>query len=319
MIRLAVNSSEEAAWRETALRLRGATIAACGGGCRTLECDAVVFVGPSCLEREVIEPFLHAGKHVLLTVEACLSEEVLELLSVAARQGGGQLAIVNPDRYLPSRQLIRQQLDAGKLGEVGLVRLHRWWPTSAVHKPEASARGDRMSPLAGASGLYQATDLNLHGLPAGLMCDLDLVGWLIGKLPNLLYAVGHLSEGDEGAGSFVQVHCGYPDGGMALIDCSEHLPPGDGYQSLSVIGSAGTAYADDHQNMQLLYRGGPPQAVRTEEGSRQLVALVQDFVDALNTNKDLSASVSSWRVVLTMADAVRRSLDSKQAVHLGDR
>ena len=29
--------------------------------------------------------------------------------------------VVNPDRFLPSRQLIRQQLDTGKLGEVGLV------------------------------------------------------------------------------------------------------------------------------------------------------------------------------------------------------
>ena len=34
--------------------------------------------------------------------------------------------VINPDRFLPSRQLIRQQIEAGKLGEVGLIRIHRW-------------------------------------------------------------------------------------------------------------------------------------------------------------------------------------------------
>ena len=40
-----------------------------------------------------------------------------------------QVVVVNSDQFLPSRQLIRQQLDTGKLGEVGLVRVHRWEPS----------------------------------------------------------------------------------------------------------------------------------------------------------------------------------------------
>ena len=43
---------------------------------------------------------------------------------------------------------------------------------------------------------------------------------------------------------------------MALIDCAQTLPQGDGYFSLSLIGSTGAAYADSHHNRQLLYGGG---------------------------------------------------------------
>jgi hypothetical protein len=38
--------------------------------------------------------------------------------------------------------------------------------------------------------------------------------------------------------------------------------------------------------MQLVYRGGRPQAVRTDEGTRPLAAMVQEFVDGLHTGGD---------------------------------
>src|SRR5207245_1284905 len=54
------------------------------------------------------------------------------------------------------RQLIRQHLDAGKLGEPGLIRLHRWTaPDSA----------------------------------SSILLDLDLVHWYFGRSPNLVHAV----------------------------------------------------------------------------------------------------------------------------------
>ena len=294
MIRLAV-SREEANYREVATRLRGATIESCFDAFQTAAppatSDAVLFVEPCPPQAELIERCLSSGKHVLLAAESWLSSDVLERLSVAARQAGVQLAVVNPDRFLPSRQLIRQQLDAGKLGEPGLVRVHRWEP--------ATTENERLSLR----------------LPTPLMRDLELVLWLIGRPPNLVYAVEHVvNDRDTSRGRFVQVHLGFHGGGMALIDSADRLPPGEGYQSLSVIGSAGAAYADDHQNMQLVYRGGRPQAVRADEQSQPLTALTQDFADGLNASRDFSVSVAAWRSVLTVADAVQRSLASRQAI-----
>src|SRR5262245_52383885 len=114
MIRLVVSSAEEAVWREVAARLRGAPVVTSGDS-RPHEpseaCDAAAFVGPVPPEPGAIERLLRARKHVLLAAEACPSSAVLEPLFTAALQANVRLTVVNPDRYLPSRQLIRQHLD----------------------------------------------------------------------------------------------------------------------------------------------------------------------------------------------------------------
>jgi predicted dehydrogenase len=210
---------------------------------------------------------------------------VIESLSRAARAAGVQFAVVNPDRYLPSRQLIRQQL-GNAIGEPGLIRLHHWLPAGSA--PDAA------------------------GLPDPLLRDLDVTLWLAGRRPEHVYAVERRVDG-----RYVQVHLGFPGGAMALLDFTDRLPGGDGYQSLSVIASSGAAYADDHQNVQLLYRGGHPQAVRTGEQAGQLAAIAREFVDALRAGRDLmTANAATWKDVFTVADAVRQSLASGRAVAL---
>jgi predicted dehydrogenase len=216
-------------------------------------------------------------------------------LDGVARQANVRLAVVNPDRYLPSHQLIQQQLDAGKLGETVLVRSHRWEPV---------ATNNRLGP---------------SHCPGPLLRDLELALGLSGKPPNRVYALERaIDEPNAPLVRFIQAHLGFAGGGMALIDYANRLPPGDAYRSLTVIGSAGAAYADDHQNMQLLYRGGRPQAVPTRVGPRQLAALVQEFVDVLHTDRDTPGGVAAWRAAWTVAAAVSRSIETGQAIALGD-
>jgi predicted dehydrogenase len=149
--------------------------------------------------------------------------------------------------------------------------------------------------------------------------DVDVALWLMGTVPDVVYAVEGTMEHTAvaGSGHSTLVHLGFPGGGMALIDDSDQLPPGDGYRSLSLIGSSGAAYADDHQNVQLVYRGGRPQAVGVDEGGREYLALVQAFVDDLDQGHDLSASAPAWRTVLAVADAARASIAARRAVPLG--
>jgi predicted dehydrogenase len=239
----------------------------------------VVFFDVPSADSNLIEQHLRAGKHVLMSADAWGSSEKLQTLSEAARQAGVQFALANLDRYLPSRQLIRQQLDAGKLGEPGLIRVHRW-----------------------RSGTAAVSDA--HGVPGPLLRDLDLVLWFFERTPNLVYAV-------EQSG-YLQIHLGFPGGGMALLDTTS-LPGGD-YYSLSLIGSDGAAYADDHQNMHLHYKSGSPRAVLAEEGYSFFAAAVQEFVDALNVARDLSPQVHAWQNALAVAAAVRQSLQLRRAV-----
>lgn len=298
MIRLAVSGVDEATCREISLRLRGVVVVPCDtttvSQAPTMASDAVVFVGTKTPDSVEVERYLAAGKQVLLATDARPLRDRIEMLAHTARQAGVQLSVANPDHALPSRQLIRQQIASGKLGEVGLVRIHRWEPavTEDVHDQKS--------------------------LSAPLVRDLELALWLFDKSPKVVYAIEQTADKpDAESGRLMQVHLGFSGGGMALITNSNRLPPGDGYQSLSVIGSSGAAEADDHQDRQLVFTGGPPQAVRGGEGIT-LVPLLQEFVDTLREQGDLSASLSAWTRVWEVADAVQRSIESRQAIHRED-
>ncbi len=285
-IRLAACCRDEAAHAGIVARVRGAVVesrADLSQFCGPPDgCDAAILAGATDLA--AVERFLSAKMHVLVVAEPCLSAESIASLSATARNSGVQFAIANPDRYLPSRQLIRKQLLA--LGEPGLVRIHRWHAGAATEVAE---------------------------LPDSLLRDIDTALWLMSRRPDLVFAAKSKSDG---AGRFVQIHLGFSHGGMALLDYTNRLPPGDEYTSLSVIAASGAAYADDHQNRQLLYRGGLPEAVQTVERAGQLAAIAQEFVDALQEGRDLSASATTWRDVFAVAGAVVKSLASRQAVTL---
>lgn len=277
MIRVMLLGTPHARWREIAPRLRGGSLVDGGEELSPQACDAaLVFAlperGSSSLGR-----FLESGKHVLIPIDIGLPPSELQALADQAQNCKARFAMVNPDRYLPSRHLIRQQLDAGKLGEPSLLRIHRW--------------------QAGLTALSQ-------------LRDLDLVLWYFGKIPNLIYA-----SSDTVSGS-VQIHLGFPGGGMAMIDHVCLPASASSYCSLSVIGSTGAAHADDHHNMQLAFNRGVSQAVQTDEGFLHLAALAQEFIDMIHTGRAPSPGLDHWRLLWTVAEAVEKALSGRQAIAL---
>jgi predicted dehydrogenase len=278
MIRLAMCGTDEPWAHYCVNRLRGAAPAS------VADCDAVIAESwPAGLQ--TAEEALLAKRHVLLPAGACGSVQALDRLIGAAQRGGGKFAIANPERYVPSRRLVKEQLDSGKLGEVGLVRIHRW----------------ETSP-----GQYD----DPSQLPLGWPLDLDLALWLAGRQPETVFATGK-----DDFFQFVQIHLGFAGGAMALIDYAPHLPEGVPYRSLSVIGSNGAASADELHNVQLHNQGYLVNATLTDElHPLTIVSLVQEFVTGLNSGGDFAASVDSWRQTLVLAEAVQQSRAMRQAV-----
>lgn len=327
MMRLAVRGAQDVR-RRLAARLQGATVGPFPGGEAPPEAgDAVVLLESRPSDAALIRRCLGAHRHVLLVAHPWLTADALDGLSELASRAGVQLAVLNPDRFLPSRQVIREQLDAGRLGEPGLVRSHRWEHESNEWREE----GEREAQLEG--GAETASELERARRPAsidraaglaGMARDLDVTLWLMGTAPNLVYALEQVSPvgaatpdpdaGEQINGHSMQVHLGFPGGGMALIDYAGTLPPGDGYRTLSVIGSAGAAYADDHQNMQLVYGGGHPRALGVGEGGREVLALVQAFVSGLSQGDDLSTSAVTWQTAMAVLEAAQASAARGQAV-----
>src|SRR5262245_24214699 len=130
MPRLLVSTSHESDYHAIARRLRGAS-AVWSGGSRAREpavdlYDAAIVLRPGADTAADLARYVQTGKDILLAEPWKVEpKERRRLLSVAAAKDV-RLWLANPDRYLPSRRAIQQELAAGRLGRLGLVRIHRW-------------------------------------------------------------------------------------------------------------------------------------------------------------------------------------------------
>ena len=214
------------------------------------------------------------GKHVLLELPPAAAADALAALGDECAAAGVCLMIGGTLRFLPSQQVLKQRLDSGKLGELGLLRAHRWHAGVGT----------------GAAPAWQA-------LAAPY---LDLANWLFDDRPERVWAR------TAGPG-YAQIHLGFRAGGMALIDVSADLPPGDGYQSVSVIGSTGAGYADDHHNRALLFGGGDPAARNPGEGNHDLAGELAEFTAASAARRTAQVTAADAGAALLVAEAAAAS------------
>ncbi len=270
--------------------------------------DAVVVMAGTQNRFDLAAHAAQLGKHVLIESPLADSQQTADwfspkhrdadtLMSAAdsiiatCREAGVRLMVGASRRFLPSVQAIRQSLDAGQLGDLGLLRIHRWVPISG---------GD-------------ATEC--------LLDQVDLANWFFNHLPTEIYAASRPNTTTDSCG-YQQVHLGFPDGGMALIDVARTLPDGDDYYALSLIGSTGAAYADDHHNTHLLFRGGTASAVCSKPGDEHIAGMLREFAASIEEDREPSVDGSAGHAAVVVADAARRSAESGQALRLdanGDR
>ena len=214
------------------------------------------------------------GKHVLVELPPAAAAGRLAALGDDCAAAGVCLMIGGTLRFLPSQQVLKQRLAAGQLGELGLLRAHRW------HAGDGTGSGPDWQALAAPY--------------------LDLANWLFGDPAERVYA---RTAGPD----YAQIHLGFGAGGMALIDVSAGLPPGDGYRSVSVIGSAGAGYADDHHNRALLFGGGDPAARDPGEGNHDLAGELADFVAAGAQRRAPAVTAADGCAALLVAAAAAAS------------
>jgi predicted dehydrogenase len=290
MVRLALIGTGDCVDRVQALmpRIEGAQVTVVTSSAgevvtdHVTQCDAAILLGNA--TPSDCEMLVTAGKHLLVPLDSPMDSKAIQGLLAQCSEQGICLMVAGTDRLEPSLEATQQSLVAGELGDPGLVRIHRW-----------STTGDL--PLA-ASGMSR---------------DLDLVLNVFQSLPQEVYAVARSVLGDSER-DYLQVHLGFHGGGMAVIDRSGTLPPGDGYFSFSVIGSAGAAYADDHLNKQLVYRGEHPSAIGTGSEDLGWVGQLQEFCDAIRQQRDPVVTGSDWLAVARVSEAVRHSIGSGEVV-----
>ena len=187
-------------------------------------------------------------------------------VDAACSRAGANFMPSHPWRFRPSVQALIRSHQRGDLGEPGLVRIHRWRP-----EPVRSIE------------------------PASIIPEIDLILWIFGSAHEAAHAV---SRGTD----FLQVHLGFAQGGMALADYAWGVA--GGYDSLSLIGGTGAAYADDHHNMNLLFAAGPVQAIRTGQGATDVNALLKEFVMAIDEGRPPAVAARDTLLALETAQTV---------------
>ena len=199
----------------------------------------------------------------------------------ALGQADTLLMPAHPWRFLPSVQSVKRSLDDNKLGQAGLLRIHRWLPPGEG----VGVLADRILP------------------------DADLACWLFGSAPETVWSLQSAANPE-----YIQFHLGFSNDGMAMIDVAASLPSGGDYFSLTMIGGTGAAYADDHHNMNLLYSGGQPNAIRASLGRADLVGQLQEFVDAISEQRAPSVTVADTTRAASVVDQVLESAKSSQVI-----
>jgi predicted dehydrogenase len=234
------------------------------------------------------------GKHVLANAPLAASlhqaEEVINQFSQS--RAGIRLVVGRPWRFLPSLQSVKASLNTGKLGTPGLLRVHCWKPLDRDPREVSQNLLERIYP------------------------EIDHSHWIFNSRPNRIFALSRPSNDASASVTYLQVHLGFPQGGMALIDYAWALPEGADYYSLSLIGSKGAAYADDHHNMNLLFAGGNPAALRTDQGIGHFLPQIQHFVDTIVSEKRPIAENVADLAVFRTAEAVLQAAQSKKIVEL---
>ena len=212
------------------------------------------------------------GPPVLVVNPFGLAAEICQRLADSTQSMPAHTA-----RFIPSIKQVKVALDAGKLGEAGLLRIHCWNPKAEIE--EILAR------------------------------EVDLALWMFGSPPSEVYGL-------ERPG-YLQVHLGFERGGMAIIDLDTAIPAGNQYYSLSVIGSAGAVYADDHHNFNLLMGQDNTSMLLTSQGDTALAAMIDNFVITVREGGPFSPSWSDTKAARSVADQVRMAVQQQAVVTPG--
>ena len=263
---------------EALRRVRGARVAVTAESMEAVAGENVEFAAVAVDSSADAGRAIAAGKHVLVGAPLADSLQEAEALLETSREAGVFLAVGGLPVNVPANRVILDRLSSGKLGEPGLLRVHCW-------------SGESSRSLA--SKLYGHIDLAIR---------------FFGSIPAELYSV---ARGDQ---SYLQVHLGFTGGGMAVLDFSDRLPAGRGYDSLSLIGSSGAAYSDDHHNTHLLFAGGNPAALIDDCGDGRL-AEVQAFVDAIAGETLPPTDGEAVLAVHRVLEAIGRSIESAGVLH----
>ncbi len=150
--------------------------------------DAVYLPLPNSLHGEWTVRAARAGKHVLCEKPAAVDPVVVEEMAAACAEAGVLFQEGFMYRFHPQFAVVRGWIEAGRIGQLRLVRISFSFPLESRHS--------RIRLQAALDGGALA-DVGSYGI--------DLACWLIGRQPDRVFAAGNRDFGADVETSFTAV------------------------------------------------------------------------------------------------------------------
>lgn len=259
------------------------------------EVDAALLVLPHHLHYPVGMDFIAAGKHILMEKPLANSErECLDLIQ-AAEQAGVLLMVAYPMRFHPLVLALKNEIDAGRIGEVFQISI---WTEQLTRR--AADNWLNSAELLGGGQLFS------HG------CHyIDLLLWMLGKpIVGTHMGTRKGTEWMEGEGTsnvaieFASGALGYHFGTWGAQG-TKH-----GYE-FQAFGSDGMLAMDLSSSTLTLHRGSTVETLHRHRGSTKHVeGELTHFLDCLDGKAepftDGPGSLQGLRVIWRLYEAERR-------------
>ena len=258
-----------------------------------VDIDAVVFHDCTNDIRGQVLEAARQGMHICSSSPMAFTLSEAEEMSRVCRDIGVKLMFGNPLRFAgPNREVERVHVQ-GKLGTAGLLRIHHWKSTEIWLNQ--SSREARFAHMAG------EVDVSLH---------------TFGCVPT--HVLGVEVKADQNAHTMTQVHLGFPNGGMALLDQAVCATPRAPYWSMTLIGESGAAYVDDQRNSHLLVGSGPARSIRSNQYESALLTQLREFVSAIRENRTADSSGDDGCLAQRVASVAAESCSRGEVVNFSE-
>lgn len=272
--------------------------------------DAVSVCVPSGLHAEVGVAVAAAGKHLVVEKPIDVTLGAADRLIGAAGAAGVKLTAISQHRFDPGVVELRGLIDDGALGTLLLGEASTKWYRSQAYYDSGAWRGTWA--LDGGSLMNQG----VHYVDLLLACMGPVT-----EVTAITATLTHRIEVEDVALALLR----FRSGAVGTLTSSTSVFPGLA-QRLEISGTGGTVVIEDGE---IIIRGlagephrardshGQPAGARTPDiGIASHVAQIADFVEAIEHDREPSATARDARAVLEVILAVYESARERRTVRL---
>lgn len=264
------------------------------------ELDVVDVCLPTSHHREAALATARDGKHVILEKPIAGNVAEAEEILAASEGGASRLFVGHVVRYFPEYVRIKAMIEAGELGEVGVVRTSR-------RSPMLEGWNDWYADRKKSGGVL--VDLLIH--------DFDFLRWSLGEVERV-YAKG--TAGSElNRLDFALVTLRFASGAIAHVEGHWGYPAPFCY-SIEVAGSRAMVEMDSTESPSVELIGGKPGTGESPDaavGKSPFESELADFVRCLETGEEPRVSGRDAVEALRISLAAAESMETGRPVEMG--